>query len=111
MLLAVPEVLPSFFLRKEQNVKVKSNIIEQDELDIMLKTLVETVRMTKMPCFIIGDLEYSMIYSIVFGTTEAASGAVDSLGIPGAAILKVLMFENAVDDDEDEEIPEGTTIH
>ena len=67
-----------------------------------------------MPCFIIGDLEYSMIYSIVFGTTEAASGAVDSLGIPGAAILKVIAFENTLSsnyDEEDKEIPEGTTIH
>jgi hypothetical protein len=70
-----------------------TNTINTDELDEILEHVIEIVKISRLPCWVIGDLDSNMIYSLVFGNAETAAGAVDTLGIAGASILKGILID------------------
>ena len=83
------------------------NTIELNELDELLEHVIEIVKISRLPCWVIGDLSTDMIYSLVFGTAETAAGAVDTLGIAGAGIIKGILIDEEGDEDDDTYNPSG----
>jgi hypothetical protein len=62
-------------------------LIETEDLDEIIEHVKDIVRMSGITCYILGDIDKDIIYSIVFGTYEAAVGALEGMNLPGASIL------------------------
>jgi len=86
------------------------NTIELNELDELLEHVIAIVKLSRLPCWVIGDLNTDMIYSLVFGTAETAAGAVDTMGIAGAGIIKGILLGDK-EDEEDEGYNESGILH
>jgi hypothetical protein len=77
-------------------------MITSEEFEEAMTHIIEAVRITGMPCGVIGDNANNIVYGFVFGTYEMMAAAVDELGIPEAALITILQRKDIEDEDDND---------
>jgi hypothetical protein len=64
--------------------------VETRDMKEITVAIVALIKASGLPCFVLGDEDEDVMYSVVFGTYEAAQGALEAMNVPGAKILAEL---------------------